>query len=92
MDVLPTKADIEIMQYSISQQLEDFGESNKTFKEQFGTHLEIIRRYDEVLSTKASKDKIYELELKIKRELEPKLHSLLTSLTQQGAEISQHKS
>jgi len=33
----------------------------------------IIRRYDEVLTTKASKISLFQLQEKIKRELEPEL-------------------
>jgi hypothetical protein len=42
-----------------------------TFKIEFETHLALIRRFDEIITTKASKNSLYEIEQKIKRELEP---------------------
>ena len=46
----------------------------------------IIRRFDEVLCTKASKLSLYELESKIKRELEPdiaKMYNLIKGNTEE---------
>ena len=40
--------------------IDKFAESNENFSRDFDAHLAIIRRYDEVLSEKASKHSLYQ--------------------------------
>ena len=47
----------------------------------------IIRRFDEVLTTKASKISLYELESKIKRELEPDIAKMYTLIKNNTEEV-----
>jgi len=64
----------------MEQAIRQFTEDNAYFKSEFETHLGIIRSFDEVICTKASKISLYELESKIKRELEPdiaKMYNLI---------------
>ena len=68
---LPTQIQISNLNELITSSIAEFGRDNHRFKQEFEVHLGIIRRYDEVLTTKASKSAIYEIEQRIKRELEP---------------------
>lgn len=51
----------------------------------------IIRRYDEVLTTKASKVSLFQLQEKIKRELEPELTLLKNGIKEQSARIVEQR-
>ena len=53
-----------------------FSEDNASFARDFSAHLEIIRRYDEVLSDKASKHSLYEAETRLNDHYKPTIKSL----------------
>ncbi len=46
----------------MKENIEKFASDNDAFAKDFAAHLAIIRRYDEVLSEKASKHSVYLLE------------------------------
>jgi hypothetical protein len=46
--------DVEELKNYVTENIENFGSDNREFHSDFTTHNEIIRRYDEVLSQKAS--------------------------------------
>ncbi len=46
----------------MKENIEKFASDNDSFAKDFAAHLAIIRRYDEVLSEKASKHSVYLLE------------------------------
>ena len=70
---LPTQPQVEAMQEQLNIMCDGFSKDNAKFKQDFENHMAIIRRYDEVLTTKASKISLFQLQEKIKRELEPEL-------------------
>ena len=65
---------------TVTSSIENFGRDNAYFTREFETHLGIIRRYDEILTQKASKIQLYELEQRIKREIEPQLHKVMAGI------------
>ena len=56
--------------------VEKFKHDNDTFHEQFDSHLAIIRRYDEVLSEKASRHSLYAIETKLNDQYRPVIKDL----------------
>ncbi len=58
MEVLATKEDYSNMK-SVMQ---EFGYSIKKFRDECTMHAEILRRYDEVITTKASRFNLLEIE------------------------------
>ena len=56
--------------------LEKFGKQNDEFASEFNAHLEIIRRYDEVLSEKASKVSLYTTETRLNEYYKPVISDL----------------
>lgn len=75
------------MKKLVESSINQFTEDNAYFKSEFETHLGIIRRFDEVLTTKASKISLYELESKIKRELEPDIAKMYTLIKNNTEEV-----
>ena len=51
--------------------IEKFSTENKDFSAEFQAHLAIIRRYDEVISDKASKHSIYQAETRLNEQFKP---------------------
>jgi hypothetical protein len=68
---LPSRKEITDLKELVYTNLAQFGRDNTYFKGEFEVHLGIIRRYDEVITQKASKTALYETELKLKKELQP---------------------
>lgn len=68
---LPTQFQVKELHDNVDSSLRGFSRDMTTFKIEFETHLALIRRFDEIITTKASKNSLYEIEQKIKRELEP---------------------
>ena len=64
------------MKELVDRSVTSFSKDNNHFRSEFEIHLGIIRRFDEVLTSKASKISMYELENKIKRELEPEIRKM----------------
>lgn len=61
--------------------IEKFTTENKDFSNEFYQHMAIIRRYDEVLSDKASKHSIYETETRLNDLYKPKMKTLDERIT-----------
>ena len=55
MKALPTKEELESMHDTMRDDIVEFRDDNINFKSEFEKQNEIIRRYDEVLTQKASK-------------------------------------
>ena len=60
LELLPTKEEVTSLRHNMKVSIETFSNSNDTFSREFHAHLAIIRRYDEVISEKASKMALYE--------------------------------
>ena len=60
--LLPTKDDVQLLHSYITESIQLFKKDNEDFKVQFKDHLEIIRRYDEVMSVKANKQAVIDIE------------------------------
>lgn len=58
LDLLPTKDEVVQLRSYMKSSIEKFTSENKDFTGEFQAHLAIIRRYDEVLSDKASKHSV----------------------------------
>ena len=65
LEVLPHKDQITNMQTYMNKNVSEFAAQNKEFLLQFNEHLAIIRRYDEIISDKASKHSLYESETRL---------------------------
>ena len=62
VNVLPGKEEVTELREHVGTSIAKFSKDNNTFQADFEKHLEIIRRYDEVLSNKASKHTVIELD------------------------------
>ena len=58
LDLLPTKDEVVQLRGHMKSSIEKFTIENRDFTSEFHAHLAIIRRYDEVLSDKASKHSV----------------------------------
>ena len=63
--LLPSKEEVTELRNHVSSNIARFSKDNTRFSSEFDTHLEIIRRYDEVISNKASKHAVIELKTHI---------------------------
>ena len=64
--LLPSKEEIVDLRNHVSGNIARFSKDNQAYKSEFQHHLEIIRRYDEVLMQKASKHDTRELDKQFK--------------------------
>lgn len=71
LQLLPTKEEVTTLRHHMRNNIDKFAEDNANFKNKFEEHLEIIRRYDEVISDKASKHSVYELESRVNDSYKP---------------------
>ena len=62
MQLLPTREEVTTLRNHMRTNIDKFTEDNAAFKAEFGGHLQIIRRYDEVLSEKANKHSVSQVE------------------------------
>ena len=58
--MLPTKDEVVQLRNYMKASIEKFSKENESFSSEFNSHLAIIRRYDEVISEKASKHALYQ--------------------------------
>lgn len=65
LDLLPTKDEVVQLRTYMKSSIEKFTGENKDFTNEFNQHLAIIRRYDEVLTDKASKHSVYLSEIRV---------------------------
>ena len=71
LDLLPTKDEVVQLRNYMKSSIEKFSQENKEFHSEFHHHLAIIRRYDEVISDKASKHSIYQVENRLNEQYKP---------------------
>ena len=76
MALLPTKDEVTGLRNYMKQNIDKFAADNNAFEKDFNAHLAIIRRYDEVLSEKASKHSVYLLESKQNEQNRPVMKDL----------------
>ena len=62
LEMLPTKDEVMTLRNFMKNSVEKFQTDNDNFSKEFTAHLAIIRRYDEVISEKASKHSVYHTE------------------------------
>ena len=68
---LPTLDQIKLLQSSMRTTLDSHKKERDEFASEFSNHVDIIGRYDEILSQKASKHSVYDVENKMKQYLKP---------------------
>lgn len=71
LDMLPTKDEVIQLRTYMRTNIDKFKDESEQFKQQFDGHLEIIRRYDEIISEKASKHSLYLQEVKMNDYFKP---------------------
>lgn len=71
MQLLPTREEVSSLRNHMKNNIDKFGEDNIKFKNEFEGHLEIIRRYDEVISEKANKHSVSQVESRINENYKP---------------------
>jgi hypothetical protein len=83
---LPNVEEVDEMRAYVSSSIETFQLDNINFNKDFQTQNEIIRRYDEVLSQKASKqlieEKIIHQDERLQKQLK-NIHAITDSLTEE---------
>lgn len=75
------------MKEMVDRSVTSFWKDNEHFRSEFEIHLGIIRRFDEVLTSKASKISMHEIEDKIKRELEPEIRKMYSLIKSSSDEV-----
>ena len=60
LELLPTKEEVTHLRNHMKTSIETFSNNNDLHSREFSAHMAIIRRYDEVISEKASKMALYE--------------------------------
>lgn len=73
IELLPTKEEVLKLRQFMKESVDNFKGDNEMFHKEFANHLAIIRRYDEVISEKASKHSIFQLEAKVNEMYRPML-------------------
>jgi len=76
LQLLPTKEEVTTLRHYMRNNIDKFSVDNESFKAEFDSHMEIIRRYDEVLSEKASKHSVYEVESRVNDSYKPVMKDL----------------
>ena len=76
IELLPTKEEVTTLRNYMKNNIESFSNDNSSFQKEFNAHLAIIRRYDEVLSEKASKHSVYQVETKVNDSYRPVIKEL----------------
>lgn len=69
---LPTTDDIAMLNVYINKNIDKVKNDNKSFHEEFQHQSEIIRRYDEVISERASKISLLELKTNLTKLIDKK--------------------
>ena len=75
--LLPSKEEVTELRAHVSGSIARFSKDNARYGSEFDAHLEIIRRYDEVLSNKASKHAVIELDKHISEKYNRQVDDLL---------------
>ena len=90
--LLPSKEEIVELRNHVSGNIARFKKDNQTFQSDFTHHLEIIRRYDEVLMQKASKHDTRELDKMFKEKMKEQCDELLNLINKNAVQIAKQKS
>ena len=89
--LLPSKEEVTELRTHVSSNIARFSKDNTRFTQEFETHLEIIRRYDEVISNKASKHAVIELDKHISDKYNQQIDDILKLINENAHEISVQK-
>lgn len=89
--LLPSKEEVTELRSHVAGSIGRFSKDNTRFAAEFETHLEIIRRYDEVISNKASKHAVIELDKHISEKYNQQVDDLLKLINENGHEIGVQK-
>lgn len=73
---LPRYEDVERLKAYVTDHIESFRLDNNQFKREFETHNEIIKRYDEVISTKANSMSLTQLRIDLEKMLNNEIKDL----------------
>ena len=76
LKLLPTTDELNNMKSDMKHTLDVYKSERDVFAAEFHSHVEIIRRYDEIMTEKASKHSIYETETKLKKKFKPIMNDL----------------
>lgn len=76
IELLPTKEEVVSLRTYMRTSIDKFTNDNNSFARDFDSHLAIIRRYDEVLSEKASKHTVYQTETRMNDHFKPIMKDL----------------
>lgn len=71
LELLPTKDEVVVLRTFMKESVDQFRGDNEMFHREFENHLAIIRRYDEVISEKASKHSIVQVEQRLNEACKP---------------------
>lgn len=76
LEELPTKEETDTLTNKLHDSISTFTKDNNEFKEAYVQQNEMLRRYDEVLTTKANKQGLYQEIDKVNKTFLPNLKSL----------------
>lgn len=82
---------MEALKLFVTQSIKAFEKDNGQFKNEIQDFISILTRYDEVLTNKASKNALYDLEQVVKRQVEPRVNKLENDIVLQGNSFSQQQ-
>ena len=91
VNVLPGKEEVTELREHVGTSIAKFSKDNNTFQADFEKHLEIIRRYDEVLSNKASKHSVIELDKNMSEKYNQQIDDLLRLINENVHDINIQK-
>ena len=86
--LLPSKEEVSELRQHVAANITRFSKDNNMFKTEFQQHLEIIRRYDEVLMQKSSKHDIRELSKELNDKYKTQCEELLKMINKNSVSIS----
>ena len=87
---LPRAADVADLKWYTIENIENFAADNNAFHEEHKKHKEIIRRYDEVISTKAEKWALTTGLSEVNTRLQGNLDNVSKSLAKSQGQIKDH--
>ena len=87
VSVLPTKEEVYDLRSFVKMNITKFSGDNQNFEKEFAMHTEMIRRYDEVLSEKASKHSVYEVEKLCGDNVKAKIEQAMKVVKQSQSQI-----
>ena len=89
--VLPRKEEVLELREHVGSSIARFSTDNDLFHSDFDKHLEIIRRYDEVISNKASKHSVIELDKNMSQKYNQQIDDLLKLINENVHNINVQK-